>query len=98
MLTSIYKMFLQEASGKPGPTTEQTLFIIGLTLLDKLALIASVVLSAFLVKLTIRFVTGLLKGAFTGVSANIKQSMSNSPVAWFAYDPQQDIFFSDMNS
>lgn len=98
MLTNLYGMFLQAAGGLSGPTTGQTLFIIGMTLLGAGVLVGLIILFVNIVKLGIRGATGLLKGVFSGVSANVKQSMEKRPIAGFAYDPRQDIFYSDMNA
>lgn len=98
MLTNLYSILLQAAGGQPGPTTGQTLFIIGMTLLGAAALLGIIALFVFIVKLGIRGVTGLLKGALTGVSADVKQLMEKRPIAGFAYEPKQDIFYSDMNA
>jgi hypothetical protein len=97
MLTNLYRILLQTAGGQ-WPTTEQTLFIIGMTLLGVAVLAGIVALFVFIVKSGISGVFGLLKGVFAGVSAKVKQSLQKQPIAGFAYEPKQDIFYSDMNA
>jgi hypothetical protein len=98
MLTNLYRIFTQAAGVQSTPTTGQTLFIIGMTLLGAAVLVGLAVLFINIVKLGLRGVTGVLKGVFSGVLGNVKQTMEKQQLVGFAYDPKQDIFYSDMNA
>ncbi len=74
-----------------------TILIIGIVLLGLGGLFGLAVLFINIVRWGLRGIFTIFKGVFSGLYSNVKGSL-NEPIAGFAYDSTQDIFYSDMDA
>lgn len=97
MLRAFFTSAALAAEQTQQSNTGQTIFIIGMTLLGLAALIGLALLFINIIKWGIRGIFTVLRGVLSGVFTNVKKSLIE-PIAGFAYDKAQDIFYSDMGA